>query len=183
MHNTGQATRARRKLEDMSFAEMREYVQERQGDLFDSMDLTESIFRSMSSFHSGLRLTSGSSLLSQVLEVPIDFPRLAQYNFHPNTSYETGSYPDLTYESLLELDNSIKKRGLSEKEKKTCLSSIIHHSSNPSKSCNICLEDFKRAEKLLQVKSCKHVFHTDCIEKWLKENRTCPVCRATIGDK
>ncbi|PPR94091.1 hypothetical protein GOBAR_AA26574 [Gossypium barbadense] len=42
--------------------------------------------------------------------------------------------------------------------------------------CSICLEKFKEEEEGSEM-PCKHVFHSDCVEKWLRINRSCPVCR------
>ena len=27
---------------------------------------------------------------------------------------------------------------------------------------------------------CKHIFHTKCIDKWLSENKRCPLCRENL---
>lgn len=35
-------------------------------------------------------------------------------------------------------------------------------------------------EELLQVPSCKHVFHIECIHLWLLTNTTCPLCRCSV---
>lgn len=46
--------------------------------------------------------------------------------------------------------------------------------------CCVCLGDFVMKEELLQVQSCKHVFHIDCIHLWLHTNTTCPLCRCSV---
>ena len=44
-----------------------------------------------------------------------------------------------------------------------------------NKNCSICMEDNSDLWKSLP---CNHWFHKLCINKWLKKNRTCPLCRA-----
>ncbi|KAE8678448.1 hypothetical protein F3Y22_tig00111409pilonHSYRG00119 [Hibiscus syriacus] len=42
--------------------------------------------------------------------------------------------------------------------------------------CSICLEEFKEDEEGSEM-PCEHVFHSDCVEKWLRMNGSCPICR------
>ncbi|KAL6505609.1 hypothetical protein OROHE_022988 [Orobanche hederae] len=42
--------------------------------------------------------------------------------------------------------------------------------------CVVCLEEWGDGETAKEM-PCKHRFHGGCIEKWLKINRCCPVCR------
>ncbi len=28
--------------------------------------------------------------------------------------------------------------------------------------------------------ACDHIFHTECIESWIRRNRTCPICRGPL---
>ncbi|GMI67412.1 hypothetical protein HRI_000410500 [Hibiscus trionum] len=42
--------------------------------------------------------------------------------------------------------------------------------------CSICLEEFKADEEGSEM-PCEHVFHSGCVEKWLRMNGSCPVCR------
>ena len=50
------------------------------------------------------------------------------------------------------------------------------------KNCIICLEDFKNGDKAT-VLPCIHLFHTSCIQNWLKTQNTCPICKFKLtGD-
>ncbi|KAG2397509.1 RING-H2 finger protein [Vigna angularis] len=43
--------------------------------------------------------------------------------------------------------------------------------------CAICLEEVGEGEAVKMIAYCKHVFHADCIDRWLEKQVTCPVCR------
>nr|KJB80184.1 hypothetical protein B456_013G085200 [Gossypium raimondii] len=44
------------------------------------------------------------------------------------------------------------------------------------KVCIACLEQLKVGAEAYRM-PCSHIFHGDCIEKWLKQNHYCPICR------
>ncbi|KAF7707548.1 E3 ubiquitin-protein ligase RLIM [Silurus meridionalis] len=46
--------------------------------------------------------------------------------------------------------------------------------------CQICFSDYKKGEKLRML-PCFHDYHVKCIDRWLKENATCPICRADVS--
>lgn len=46
--------------------------------------------------------------------------------------------------------------------------------------CAVCLSQICRHEKLRVLPECKHGFHVQCIDTWLKYNPTCPLCRKII---
>ncbi|EYU30975.1 hypothetical protein MIMGU_mgv1a026816mg, partial [Erythranthe guttata] len=53
----------------------------------------------------------------------------------------------------------------------------------PEMNCSVCLEslsgdDYYR-EELLSM-PCAHIFHGDCIKKWLRTSHYCPLCRFEI---
>lgn len=48
-----------------------------------------------------------------------------------------------------------------------------------SNSCVICLNDFKKDDTVYDT-PCKHTYHKDCLDKWFKENNTCPTCRTKV---
>lgn len=43
--------------------------------------------------------------------------------------------------------------------------------------CTICLEDEK--EDLIKL-NCNHIYHKDCIAKWISSNNSCPICRLSV---
>lgn len=45
-----------------------------------------------------------------------------------------------------------------------------------SNECSICLEDYKREDKICILK-CKHVYHKLCVKNWLKKVLICPLCK------
>lgn len=45
--------------------------------------------------------------------------------------------------------------------------------------CAICLEEFSEGQEL-RVISCLHEFHRACVDPWLQQNRTCPLCMFNI---
>lgn len=48
------------------------------------------------------------------------------------------------------------------------------------KQCAICLGDYQMNEKLQRLAVCGHSFHFDCIDKWLSNKTTCPICRTSL---
>uniref|UniRef100_A0A803KPC4 RING-type E3 ubiquitin transferase n=1 Tax=Chenopodium quinoa TaxID=63459 RepID=A0A803KPC4_CHEQI len=46
--------------------------------------------------------------------------------------------------------------------------------------CVICLAVFKGGETLRFMPRCRHVFHSGCVDSWLKTHSTCPCCRACL---
>ncbi|XP_005583885.3 E3 ubiquitin-protein ligase RNF43 isoform X1 [Macaca fascicularis] len=45
--------------------------------------------------------------------------------------------------------------------------------------CAICLEEFSEGQEL-RVISCLHEFHRNCVDPWLHQHRTCPLCMFNI---
>eukprot|EP00092_Neocalanus_flemingeri_P000825 GFUD01000878.1.p1 GENE.GFUD01000878.1~~GFUD01000878.1.p1 ORF type:complete len:218 (+),score=66.06 GFUD01000878.1:184-837(+) len=43
-------------------------------------------------------------------------------------------------------------------------------------TCVICIQDFLPGTVVRRL-ACLHLFHTDCVDAWLMNNRCCPVCR------
>ncbi|CAA6658439.1 unnamed protein product [Spirodela intermedia] len=46
--------------------------------------------------------------------------------------------------------------------------------------CSICLADYKDGDVLRLLPDCNHLFHLKCVDPWLRQHPTCPVCRASL---
>ena len=45
--------------------------------------------------------------------------------------------------------------------------------------CAICLQKYKGVD-IIKEFPCKHIFHKNCIFKWLKKSNVCPLCKYDI---
>ncbi|CAF2374033.1 unnamed protein product [Rotaria sp. Silwood2] len=45
--------------------------------------------------------------------------------------------------------------------------------------CDICLNEYRSDDNLRTI-PCLHRFHSKCIDKWLKKNSKCPMCRSDL---
>lgn len=44
-------------------------------------------------------------------------------------------------------------------------------------TCPICLSEYCSKDTVRCIPECKHCFHAECVDAWLRVNSTCPVCR------
>nr|XP_033782729.1 RING finger protein 44 isoform X2 [Geotrypetes seraphini]XP_033782730.1 RING finger protein 44 isoform X2 [Geotrypetes seraphini] len=90
------------------------------------------------------------------------------------------------YEALLNLAERLgeaKPRGLTKASIELLPSYRFNPESHHSEQtlCVVCFSDFE-TRQLLRVLPCNHEFHAKCVDKWLKANRTCPICRADASE-
>ncbi|KAG7538111.1 Zinc finger RING-type [Arabidopsis suecica] len=54
-------------------------------------------------------------------------------------------------------------------------------STQDNETCAICLEDMSEdVQDFQEMPNCPHLFHDNCIYKWLIDNTLCPLCRTVI---
>ena len=93
---------------------------------------------------------------------------------------------NMDYEDLLALSEEIgdvKKKGLSSSEIGLLptkeYKAVECDMPEQNKACNVCLCDYENGDKQ-RILPCFHEYHTRCIDKWLKNNANCPVCRKEV---
>jgi hypothetical protein len=52
---------------------------------------------------------------------------------------------------------------------------------NEKKECVICLTKYELNDKVILL-PCTHMFHTECIKSWFKNQDTCPICKIKINE-
>ncbi|XP_061691427.1 E3 ubiquitin-protein ligase RNF38-like [Syngnathoides biaculeatus] len=90
------------------------------------------------------------------------------------------------YEALLNLAERLgeaKLRGLTKADIEQLPSYRFNPNNHQSEQtlCVVCMSDFE-SRQLLRVLPCSHEFHGKCVDKWLRANRTCPICRADASE-
>lgn len=50
--------------------------------------------------------------------------------------------------------------------------------------CAVCLDEFEGQEEIRRLEFCRHVFHRECLDRWIDhEQKTCPLCRTPLAVK
>lgn len=93
---------------------------------------------------------------------------------------ESGSLPflRLAHFFLLNDDDDDQPRGLT-KEQIDNLSMRNFGESDALKTCSVCITEYAEGNKLRKL-PCSHEYHVHCIDRWLSENSTCPICRRAV---
>jgi hypothetical protein len=98
------------------------------------------------------RLVEHAEMISNLSEMLVETP---------NTNEEEGNGGDVIAQS----------RGLQSVE-----------TSVQNLTCTICLHDFQTGETVCwaKVRECNHIFHEDCVVRWLEYRDDCPLCRQNL---
>ena len=93
-------------------------------------------------------------------------------------------YPNvdnMSYEELLALEERMGNvsKGLTKEQLAKLPREKFLKNKYIDDKCIICQYEFKNYEKLI-VLPCKHCFHPDCIEEWLKNQKVCPYCKEEV---
>jgi len=92
------------------------------------------------------------------------------------------SVDGMSYEQLLSaFGDGSDMMGANEAQISQMPTTTVDESALPedSRQCSICLEDFKSGDKR-KILPCFHGFHQGCVDKWLRQNGACPICKFRI---
>ena len=78
-------------------------------------------------------------------------------------------------------NNNSNKLSIKELSEKTELLFLIDNNHEfLEEKCSICTNNYELNDILRKVNICNHIFHQKCIDIWLNDNITCPICRRNI---
>ena len=98
------------------------------------------------------------------------------------------------YRENLENEAKEKQKELERKKKlvkdllEGCLKPVLftkNTSINDCISCTICIDDFEIGKSQISITPCNHIFHYECIKKWIEDNvlnPQCPNCKYNFFD-
>jgi len=108
---------------------------------------------------------------------PFPLPRMQRMNQFNNTFSFLLEDDDSDDGSFLGPMESYQKSGVDEKVINSFKNiSISSKQVEDKEECSICMESYKLNELVYEL-PCVHIYHKECIKKWLKSNNTCPICR------
>lgn len=64
-----------------------------------------------------------------------------------------------------------------------CLPLTLHKAAataGEEAECCICLGVFEDGEKVKILPSCRHCYHSECVDRWLRSQSSCPLCRVSL---
>lgn len=136
--------------------------------------------------------TSGRSCLSSMKDLVEDLfsGRFVQLYVVPAVSATQQwqlNADDMSYEELYEVFGigEGRSRGASKEFLERLPQHRINHvnrtdASGDAINCAICLQELEQGDNARSLPTCKHTFHVNCVDKWLMEHVSCPVCRQYI---
>jgi len=116
-----------------------------------------------------------------------NYPRYNYNRYRRRLNHDNDNIDNLLLFEHDDNNNNFKNNLFKEEDAKEILryipSSIVKEIKQPNDNnyrCTICLSEFQIGEKESTL-PCLHMYHTNCIEKWIIRDRSCPVCKYDIS--
>jgi hypothetical protein len=127
------------------------------------------------------------------LTVPQDvLDKMPLYTYTGPTGSKELEVPPLTRLGMAETRHKItleralnspvmKQTPQSPTETSTDVLQRVHLVQFSQPTCAICLDDFVSSDTIVRELPCRHIFHPECIDSFLRENSSlCPMCKKTV---
>jgi len=117
-------------------------------------------------------------------KIDISSDTLTYLNIYANiNNLNIGDIPIDSIINILNIHNIPYTLTQCDEDKEVCLVSnqnmIFGNIINSNKECCVCLEDFKKKNKIVRLE-CKHILHIECLFETIKFKNSCPMCRKHI---
>ncbi|BFG29557.1 hypothetical protein CerSpe_158290 [Prunus speciosa] len=140
----------------------------------------------------GIGCLAGAIAAIQLMDLGVDSQSLSKVALlggmvNGTVFMEWVSNLETTYREISGIYDIAGAKGLSHE----CIQRLpqsAFRSSNMIESCNdfccsICLQELKEGECARELPTCRHFFHMACIDQWLKQQSSCPMCRTRVDTK
>jgi len=89
---------------------------------------------------------------------------------------------NMNYEEMLRMfGDGSDNRGAQEGDIRALpVGEVLRKLPEDQQQCCICLEDFQLGVRR-KIMSCLHGYHESCLDKWLRTNASCPMCKHKLG--
>ncbi|KAK4416621.1 E3 ubiquitin-protein ligase BIG BROTHER [Sesamum alatum] len=106
------------------------------------------------------------------------------YEFYQEIEEDDVDPDELSYEELIALGEmvGVENTGLPEAEINKHLQPFTCHSTTNLiiDRCVICQVEYEEGEEVVSIQ-CEHLYHRDCITKWLQMKKICPICNNEVS--
>ncbi|XP_055475369.1 E3 ubiquitin-protein ligase RLIM-like, partial [Psammomys obesus] len=96
----------------------------------------------------------------------------------PEFSADSDSWPSMPHFTILNNVRNYHPKGLT-KQQINSLPVRDFCKYDKLNQCSICITRYKQGSKI-RILPCAHEYHHKCIDRWLSDNSTCPICRLHI---
>ncbi|KAL2536724.1 E3 ubiquitin-protein ligase [Forsythia ovata] len=121
-------------------------------------------------FFTGTAIAKSMSPNKNLLHLQVDIKV-----FHRRTYDDTHVFEG-TMEQPTEESNRSSTVPASDLAIKSLKRKRIEDENNGFQSCMVCLDEFFKGSEVISM-PCSHMFHINCIKKWLITSHYCPICR------
>jgi len=105
---------------------------------------------------------------------PSDFLQVASTNpdyYQFMLQFSPGNVPKGMTQQQIRSLHTIKYKDYKHRKKQT---------QEKLTECNICLEELKPEDEIIELDGCPHIFHEACAKTWFRINKTCPICKKQV---